>query len=198
MTIHLKNKRLRARVIKKYYGDQRLYAFSCGNATAALAKEGCNLVAIDGSSPIEARRYVTPKASDHYFNGTNVTSGYLPLHLMLELAREYQHNIGEVSEFDRIFVPCGSGETLLALSFFIPMRKLLPIVSGTFAPMKLDQNSPLENWVRTNFEVLQVDLDTLTEIKAHVLEHANQVRADEAPRKYAFVDTGGQGLIYNN
>lgn len=140
---YLPNKRIRAEVIKRYYGNQRLYCFSCGNSTRELERAGCNIISITDTTPIIANGWVDSVVSDRYFNGVNVTSGYLPVHLIREIGKQFVEHIGPTDDLERIVVPVGSGETLLALSFFIPLNKMIGVWSSECPPIQRDVRAPL-------------------------------------------------------
>ncbi len=61
-----------------------------------------------------------------------------------------QRLIKLIPEARRYYVPCGSGETLLALSFFIPVGRLVA-VTASYAPIEMI--GPLSRWIRRNVEV---------------------------------------------
>lgn len=148
----LPNKEIRAAVIKNYYGDQRLYCFSSGNATKALKEAGANVISIDHDSPIVASRFVDWHEADHIFNAINVTSGCLPGHLMEALAKSY-FDFLEIDEGAKILVPVGSGETLIALSYYFKVQGY----TGTDECIKLEM-TPLEKMIRQNFTIFDTGL----------------------------------------
>ncbi len=176
----LPNKRIRAEVIKDYYGDARLYCFSCGNATRALQEAGTKVTTIEG-----ADRYISPKMADKIFGGVNVTSGCLIPQLMTKLALRYEDELLTLPDTGDVYVPCGSGETLFALSYFVNIRRLKPVISN-YAPLQLNNMSPLYCWVHENFSVVYSGAKDITGIIKAL-----------GKRKGYFIDTRNQGLLYN-
>lgn len=180
--IPLPNKRIRAEVIRDYYGKQPVYCFSCGNSTKALEEAGVNVTSIT-----DAIEYVAPKDSDTRYGGVNVTSGYLPIHLIENLAGEYRERMGDPGGI--VYVPCGSGETLLALSYFIPIGSIIA-VTAEYAPLKLDDMSPLFEWVKNNVTILNMGgIKDLTQIVRSLRNISTTA---------TFIDTRNQNLIYND
>lgn len=182
----LQNKRIRAEAIVDHYGNRRLYCFSCGNATAALQDAGANVISISPHDKINSQGYISPMVSDEMFQGVNVTSGSLPLHLMSDIAHQYEIILGDTIKNQDVYVPCGSGETLFALSFFIPVSRLKAVTS-TFAPIDLDGTSPLEQWVLSQTEIIYLK----------GIERIGDVVKQLEDRKGVFIDTRNQGLVYN-
>jgi hypothetical protein len=149
-------KALRARLIRRrlprHY--RALVCFSCGNATRALREEFQDLtvIGIDGRSKLRARGELTFAEIAATFgpDAFNATSGYLPLEWMAELGRELAALLPPAA---RYFVPCGSGETVFALSFAIPSRQLVA-VTADYDPIRLF--GPLARWVETNLVLIRV------------------------------------------
>lgn len=153
-TVRLPNvKRLRAEVVRDRLppGVERIVCLSCGNASRALAQviDSVPVVPVDSSSPVRVDRELSINDLWAYFGpeALNATSGYLPLDWVEVIG---QRLIKLVPKARRYFVPCGSGETLLALSFFIPTDRLVA-VTATYPP--IDMVGPLSRWVRRNVEV---------------------------------------------
>ncbi len=146
-------KKIRAEVIRKRLpaGVERIVCLSCGNASKALQKtiSALPVVAIDSDSPLRAATELSIDELWRYFGQQtlNATSGYLPLDWVEAIGQKF---LKLVPQAERYFVPCGSGETLLALSFFIPVNRLVA-VTATYGPIEM--MGPLSRWIRRNVEV---------------------------------------------
>lgn len=191
--IKLPTKRIRSEVIKDFYGDQRVHCFSCGNSTAALKQAGVNVVAIDEESPLRAVQYIAPKLAQHYFNCPDVSSGCLPPALVSQLAATlknfFEHDV--LNGKGKIYVPCGSGETIFALSFFIAPHRLFAVVSQEFAPTAFDKMSPLYEWVKTNVGTFYTEAKGIGEM----IDKASEFDDNQGG---IFIDTRDEALPYHD
>lgn len=146
-------KDIRAQIIKDRLppGTRRVFCLSCGNASKALLNvlEGVDVVTIDPDSPLLPTREMSVCEIYKYFGpeNFNATSGYLPLDWMEAVGQKLSKLI-PVSK--RYFVPCGSGETMMALSFFIPLRNLVG-VTATYPPIEM--MGPLARWLMRNADI---------------------------------------------
>ena len=167
--IYLDEKRIRAEVIKRYLGSERCFAFSCGNATRALKEAGVNVVGISPHDLLSANGYINPLKAKEMFACFDATSGHLPLFLMELIAYEIKNHLIENTDVfqdkELIYVPTGSGETILALSYYIPIARLVAVVdyedekSPTFFSPAY---TPLYCLLTKNFEI--IDKSKLPEI----------------------------------
>ncbi|GIW70338.1 MAG: hypothetical protein KatS3mg101_1085 [Patescibacteria group bacterium] len=151
----INNKKIRAEVIADYIGKRRAFAFSCGNATRWLKRAGVNLIPIDGEA-LKACRFITIEEMDRWFDAFNATSGYLPTYLMERIAKKIESKIPEIKKEKIIAVPFGSGELILALGFFIPLKKIIAIYSNEFAPTRQDGTSPIAEFIKHNCRIAEV------------------------------------------
>ena len=116
------HKRLRADMIKGYMkaaGYEKAVCFSCGHAAEELQKAGVNVLHIGPHGVLEPRKWFT-QADIHadFPEFFDATSGHLPVSLMIALSTIYQGYIGPLS--GKVYVPTGSGETLVCLKMAYP------------------------------------------------------------------------------
>lgn len=115
------HKRIRAQVIKEYMRGRydRAVCFSCGNAARELEAAGVNVLHIGEKGDLVPTRWFTPReiaaAFDGYFDAT---SGHLPTDLMITLSEAYKNYFKELP--DTVYLPTGSGETLVCLKLAFP------------------------------------------------------------------------------
>lgn len=138
------NKELRAKAISAYmtrYGYTRAVCFSCGHASAELKFEGIDTLDISPTGDLLANKWFTigdiHKAFPTYFDAT---SGHLPWDCMQYVADVFKIALKELP--DEIYLPTGSGETLVCLKMAFPNTKITAVYNideGTeyseFAPL---------------------------------------------------------------
>ncbi|MBI5846076.1 MAG: hypothetical protein HZB23_15570 [Deltaproteobacteria bacterium] len=152
-------KTIRAEVIRDRLppGTRRIVCLSCGNATRALEGviKGVPVIKLDSESPVSARRELSAQEIQTYFGpeSFNATSGYLPLDLTAEIGQRLMAYIPELLEGDRLYVPCGSGETIAALSNYIPLARMTA-VSALYPP--IEAMGPLYRWLAANMKTVNV------------------------------------------
>lgn len=116
------HKKIRALCIKEYMlmsGYKRAVCFSCGNAAHALENVGVDVLHIGEHGVLEPKQWFSQADIEKAFTGYfDATSGHLPMQLMNGLAREYKCVLGALP--GRVYVPCGSGETLVCLKMAYP------------------------------------------------------------------------------
>ncbi|MBW2006016.1 MAG: hypothetical protein JRI72_15725 [Deltaproteobacteria bacterium] len=132
-------------------GTKRIICLSCGNASKALKEtiKSVPVISVDPRSPVQATRELTIDELWQFFgpDSFNATSGYLPLDWVEAIG---QRLIPYVPKADKYFIPCGSGETLMALSFFIPLAQMVG-VTANYPPIEMI--GPLSRWLRRNIEI---------------------------------------------
>ncbi|MDD3548560.1 MAG: hypothetical protein WC288_01070 [Candidatus Paceibacterota bacterium] len=155
--IPLNHKKIRAEVIKKYLGNKPAFCFSCGNAFYALKKAKVNLV---NDGYYDPRHYISPFAAWKKYQAFNATSGHLPLFLMKEISEKIRKETKKfkIKKNTRFFIPFGSGELILAFSFFLSLKRVVALTSKDYSPIELDWISkPLKNFVFANCtEILEI------------------------------------------
>lgn len=142
------NKRLRSlvvieHVVKADYPG--IVIFTCGNAAQALRDLGYEVVVEVGpKGNLTTDRWWTPaeihKTWPHLFDAT---SGHLPIPLMLRIAEEFKHHLGQLKE-TQYNVPTGSGETILCLRWAYPSIQFNPVYNLNEAT-QYNKEAPL-NW----------------------------------------------------
>ena len=149
-------KEIRALVIRDRLppGTRRIVCLSCGNATRALERAitGIPVIRIDAESPVTARRELSAQEIQSYFGpeSFNATSGYLPWDMVSEIGQRLLPHIPALAGGDRLFVPCGSGETIAALSNYIPLARMTA-VTALYPP--IEAMGPLYRWLAANMAV---------------------------------------------
>lgn len=145
-------KRLRAEAIVSHMreaGLERAVCFSCGNASREL-KELLrdSLVDIAPGGMLEAGRWMSTAEIRRVWPGHfDATSGHLPPDLMNELARIYRLHLGPaLGKAAPIYVPTGSGETLVALSIAYPDAALVAVY-GEGSATVFNARAPLNKLV---------------------------------------------------
>lgn len=146
-------KTIRAKVIQERLpaGVSRVVCLSCGNATRALERvlKSVQVVVIDPRSPVAVNREITVDDIWRFFGPDcfNATSGYLPMDWIEAIGQRLKPHIPEAN---RYYVPVGSGETMLALSCFIPLSRLIG-VTATYPPLTM--MGPLSRWLQNNAQI---------------------------------------------
>lgn len=122
-------KKIRAEVIKQYIHGryERVVCFSCGNAAKALEDAGVETLHIGEKGVLEPKEWFTQAQIHSVFPSFfDATSGNLPFEVMNLLAVAYRQYLGNIDE-DIVYVPCGSGETLVCLKMAYPEKKFAAV-----------------------------------------------------------------------
>lgn len=142
-------KRLRAVAIKRFMeqaGKSRAVCFSCGNASRALKEAGVETLDISKSGDLEARRWFTMAEIRKAFpNHFDATSGHIPIDCMAEVAREFRGHLQCLPEL--IYLPTGSGETLVELKLAFPTAKIIAVYDLDEATA-YEEGAPLNGLVK--------------------------------------------------
>lgn len=144
------HKRLRSVAIKQYMekaGYRKAVCFSCGNAAQELARAGVDVLHIGPNGVLEPRRWFTQAEIANCFREYfDATSGHLPAELLKVLAKIYRGYLGEIGD-GRIYVPTGSGETLVCLKLAYPDKKFVAVYNLD-ASTEYNEAAPLNDLVR--------------------------------------------------
>lgn len=115
------HKRIRAQVVRKYMEGvyTRAVCFSCGNAATELEKAGVDVLHIGAHGVLAPNKWFTQAEIKHTFpEYFDATSGHLPMELMDALGKAYAEHLGALPE--TVYVPSGSGETVVCLKLAYP------------------------------------------------------------------------------
>ena len=143
------HKHLRAQVIKAYMaecGYSKAVCFSCGNAARALEVVGVDTLHIGPHGVLAPQKWFTQAEIKHNFpQHFDATSGHLPVELMARLGATYRDYIGPLT--GSIYVPSGSGETLVALKMANPGTNFIAVYNLDEAT-EYSEYAPLNALVR--------------------------------------------------
>jgi hypothetical protein len=155
-TIYLPNKKIRAKLIKKYLNKDKCFCFSCGNAIRELRKAKVNVIGVSKKDLISANREISPFEAKELFGCFDATSGNLPLSLLPLLAEEIKKFIPKecLKGNDKVVVPVGSGETIFALMWLFQADRLLGVY-GDYSPIKFNI-TPLKAFIVNNVQTLDI------------------------------------------
>lgn len=138
------HKQIRAAVIRQYMeenGHTRAVCFSCGNASKALKEAGVDVLDISPAGDLAPRRWFTQAEIRRVFpDRFDATSGHLPAELMTRIARAFKDHIGQMH--GHIYLPTGSGETLVELKMAYPALRITAVY-GMDAATEYSQEAPL-------------------------------------------------------
>ena len=160
------HKQLRACVIREYIRGRydKVVCFSCGNAAKALEDAGVDTLHIGEMGVLEPHKWFTQaeiqKAFPTHFDAT---SGNLPVELMNKLAVTYRRYLTttldeykQQLEDDVVYVPSGSGETLVCLKLAFPDKKFVAVYNLDKAT-EYSSECPLNGLVRAlAFDVIGI------------------------------------------
>ena len=123
------HKEIRARVIKDYLsnrGSNKVVCFSCGNAAERMQEAGLDVLHIGPRGVLAPQKWFTQEEIAQEFPGRfDATSGHLPSELMVALAQAYKEHIGPLA--GTVYVPTGSGETLVCLKLAYPKVEFVAV-----------------------------------------------------------------------
>lgn len=124
------HKAIRAQAIKKYMeqaGYTRAVCFSCGNAARELEAAGVDVLHIGEHGELAPRKWFSQAEIARDFAGYfDATSGNLPAELMGDIARRYREHLQDTLD-DTVYVPTGSGETLVCLKMAYPDKHFVAV-----------------------------------------------------------------------
>ena len=120
------NKQIRANAIKEYcekYNIKKLVCFSCGNASRSLKEVGLDVIDVSPNGDLEAKHWFTQREISELFpDRFDATSGHVPMELMIMISDHFKNYLKEIPE--EIYLPTGSGETLVELKLAFPDTKI--------------------------------------------------------------------------
>jgi hypothetical protein len=144
------HKRIRAQIIKQYMQDagyKKAVCFSCGNAGKALADAGVNVLHIGAQGELTPNKWYTQADIAQVFTGYfDATSGHLPMQVMLQLADAYKEHLSNTLG-STVYVPTGSGETLVCLKLAYPDKRFIAVYNLDSAT-EYSKDAPLNRLVQ--------------------------------------------------
>lgn len=141
------HKAIRSVVIKHYMSGtwEKAVCFSCGNAAKELEKVGVYVVHIGPHGVLAPRKWFSQREIHQIFPAYfDATPGHLPNELLGELGAAYAAHLGELPE--KVYVPTGSGETLLCLAMAYPGTQFVAVYNLDEAT-KYEPQCPLNRMV---------------------------------------------------
>ena len=147
--MEFENKKIRAKVIKKYMDENnytQAVCFTCGNASKELKKIGVNVLEISQHGDLTANKWFKISDIKNIFsNMFDATSGHLDIELMNLVSKEFKKELGELQE-NVLYVPTGSGETLVCLKMAYPKKEFVAVYNIDNAT-KYEKEAPLNKMV---------------------------------------------------
>ncbi len=142
------HKQLRSEVIKEYIkllNYRGVVCFSCGNAARALEETGLNTIHIGEQGELTPNKWYTMQEIKNRFPSFfDATSGHLNIELMYRIGLKYKSYLGELP--DTVYIPTGSGETLVCLKLVYPDTKFIAVYN--LGPeTEYNKNAPLNRLV---------------------------------------------------
>lgn len=143
------HKKIRAQVIKQYMqesGYTKAVCFSCGNAADALIAEGVDTLHIGENGVLTPNKWFSPEEIANIWVGRfDATSGHLIHYLMEKIGKAYKEYLGTLPNI--VYVPSGSGETLVCLKMAYPEIDFVAVY-GLDKATEYNENAPLNTLVR--------------------------------------------------
>ena len=147
--LRFRHKQYRAEIIRRYMefmGYKKAVCFSCGNAAMALKAAGVEVLYIGETGDLAPNKWWRQEEVKKWFPDCfDATSGHLPIPIMKSIGVYYTQTLGDVG--DEIYVPTGSGETLVALKLAWPNKKFIAVYNLDKAT-EYDEDAPLNPLVQ--------------------------------------------------
>ena len=143
------HKAIRSLIIRDYMakcGYDKAVCFSCGNAARSLEETGIDTLHIGEQGVLKPTRWFTQAEIHRAFpNHFDATSGNLPIELMYEIGKAYKTHLGKLP--DEVYVPTGSGETIVCLKMVYPDTHFVAVYNLDKAT-EYSPNAPLNGIVK--------------------------------------------------
>lgn len=150
-------KQARSKIIKEYT-DKPLVCLTCGNSATNLEKQGLKVIHIGENGTLTPNKWFTQKEIKQYFpNHFDTTSGHLNMELMNKISTEYKKQLKTLP--NKIYLPTGSGETLICLKLAFPQTKIIAVYNIN-KETQYHPEAPLNNLVKLLSEEI-IDYSTL-------------------------------------
>lgn len=134
-------------------GLKGVVCFTCGNSADALRKEGLRVVEVGAKGPIAPTRWWGHEdIAFAWPNHFDATSGHLSVPLMLDIARLFKAQLGNLDDHrlaGGVYVPSGSGETAVCLALAYPELPVIACYGATNGPeTEYNKEAPLNGLVQ--------------------------------------------------
>ena len=145
------HKKIRSKVIREYINGNynKIVCYSCGNAGRALEELKLDVLHIGEEGILDTNKWFSMKEINHYFHEYfDATSGHLNIELMQLISKEYLKYFGK-NKFkpnQEIYIPTGSGETLVCLKMAYPQTKFIAVYN-LGKETEYNPNAPLNKLV---------------------------------------------------
>ena len=156
------HKKIRAEVIKNHLNKSRykkVVCFSCGNAAVALINAGIETLHIGENGDFLPNKWFNQtEINNIYPDYFDATSGHLTIEIMFLLGKAYKQYLGELMK-KTIYVPTGSGETLVCLKMVYPETQFVAVYNLN-AATQYNEKAPLNNLVKLlSNEIIFADIN---------------------------------------
>jgi hypothetical protein len=160
------NKEIRAHVIAKHVRRAKyrgVVVFTCGHAAEEIRKVLPDLTVIEVGPNGDLKTEKWWNAAEIHAAWPDLfdaTSGHLPQPLTVDIAKAYETYFGNAhlsgrgpfSQSENIFVPTGSGETIMCLSIAFPMINFIPVYDNNNPATFRDPEQPLNEIIDRHYE----------------------------------------------
>lgn len=148
--VRFDNKKIRAEVIKEYLQGKKydgVVCFSCWNATRELKNVGLNVVDISPNGDFIPNKWFKPSEVKQVFpTYFDATSGHLPMEVMQLIGEAFRLELGSLP-YEPLYVPTGSGETIVELKLAFPDHEFIAVYNLNNAT-KYEEEATLNTLVK--------------------------------------------------
>lgn len=139
--------------LRSEMGERPVVCFSCGNAANELRLLGLDVLEIGEQGKLVPNHWFKQSEIAKYFpNYFDATPGHLSMELMLELGWWFEHQLSfeHITLGDDVYVPTGSGETLVVLKLRFPEKRFHAVynVAGLEKETEYHEEAPLNQLVK--------------------------------------------------
>jgi len=138
-------KKARSKAIQNYT-DKPIICFSCGNCANELKKLNMNVFHIGENGDLTPNKWYTMKEiHERWEDYFDATSGHLNMELINIIAEEYKKQLKQLP--NKVYLPTGSGETLLCLKIAFPTTKFIAVYNIN-KETEYNPHAPLNNIIK--------------------------------------------------
>lgn len=139
-------------------GKRGCVCFSCGNASAAIKQQSLPETVVIDISPTGVmqpnRWWSSWEIAQAWPDLFDATSGHLPMPLMVSIGQFYRGTLSSTIEMPRqVFLPSGSGETLVCLAMAYPEVKWIAEYDNNVPATTFNEEAPLNALVKVLADV---------------------------------------------